>query len=182
MQAFGRQEDQGELWYWVSYYLVPVDLGYLTAQMKYIYNNYSYIVFISHLICYTIYGIFLFIRGNRILKILYYVGSSEKDLKKLPEETVDAFVYGLSLAQEGGKSPKGKVLKGFGGADVIELIDRDAAGTYRAVYTVRMPKVVFVLHVFQKKSKHGIATPKQDMDLIKSRLQRAQEIYKESYK
>jgi phage-related protein len=115
------------------------------------------------------------------LKILYYVGSSEKDLKKLPEDTIDAFVYGLSLAQKGGKAAKAKVLQGFGGADVIELIDRDADGTYRAVYTVRMPKVIFILHVFQKKSKHGIATPKQDIDLIKSRLKRAQEIYKERF-
>lgn len=116
------------------------------------------------------------------MKTLYYVGSSEKDLKKLPEDTIDAFVYGLDTAQKGGKSPKGKVLKGFGGADVIELIDKDATGTYRAVYTIRMPEVVFVLHVFQKKSKHGIATPKQDIDLIKSRLKRAQEIYKERFK
>jgi phage-related protein len=116
------------------------------------------------------------------LKILYYVGSSEKDLKKLPDDTIDAFVYGLTIAQQGGKSSKAKVLQGFGGADVIELIDRDADGTYRAVYTVRMSKVIFVLHVFQKKSKHGIATPKQDIDLIKSRLKRAQEIYKESFK
>ena len=116
------------------------------------------------------------------MKTLYYVGSSEKDLKKLPEDTIDAFVYGLSIAQKGGKSPKAKVLQGFGGADVIELIDRDADGTYRAVYTVRMPEVIFVLHVFQKKSKQGIATPKQDIDLIKSRLKRAQEIYKESFK
>ena len=58
------------------------------------------------------------------MKILYYVGSSEKDLKKLSEDTIDAFVYGLSIAQKGGKSPKAKVLQGFGGADVIELIDR----------------------------------------------------------
>ena len=121
-------------------------------------------------------------KGKYALKILYYVGSSEKDLKELPEDTIDAFVYGLSIAQKGGKSPKGKVLQGFGGADVIELIDRDADGTYRAVYTVRMSEVIFVLHVFQKKSKHGIATPKQDIDLIKSRLKRAQEIYKESFK
>jgi phage-related protein len=111
--------------------------------------------------------------------MLYYVGSSEKDLKKLPEAIIDVFVYGLSVAQKGGKMSKAKILQGFGGADVIELIDRDADGTYRAVYTIKMPEVVFVLHVFQKKSKHGIATPKQDIDLIKSRLKRAQEIYKE---
>ena len=116
------------------------------------------------------------------MKVVYYVGSSEKDLQKLPEDTIDVFVYGLSIAQKGGKSPKGKVLQGFGGADVVELIDKSADGTYRAVYTVRMPEVIFVLHVFQKKSKHGIATPKQDIDLIKSRLKRAQEIYKERFK
>ena len=116
------------------------------------------------------------------MKILYYVGSSEKDLKKLPEDMIEVFVYGLTIAQKSGKATKAKVLQGFGGADVIELIDRDAEGTYRAVYTVRMPEVIFVLHVFQKKSKHGIATPKQDVDLIKSRLKRAQEIYKESFK
>jgi len=45
-----------------------------------------------------------------------------------------------------------------------------------------MPNAIFVLHVFQKKSKHGIATPKQDIELIKSRLKRAQEIYKEGHK
>jgi phage-related protein len=67
------------------------------------------------------------------------------------------------------------------GQIVIELIDSDGSGTYRAVYTVKMPNAIFVLHVFQKKSKHGIATPKQDIDLIKGRLKRAQEIYKEKY-
>lgn len=90
-------------------------------------------------------------------------------------------MFGLRLAQAGKKHPKGKPLKGFGGANVIELIDSDGSGTYRAVYTAKMPNTIFVLHVFQKKSKHGIATPKQDIDLIKSRLKRAQEIYKEKY-
>jgi phage-related protein len=90
---------------------------------------------------YAKYGIFLVKRGNYTLKPLYYVASSEKDLKKLPDDTIDAFVYGLSIAQQGGKHPKAKVLQGFGSADVIELIDRDASGTYRAVCTVRMPEV-----------------------------------------
>ncbi|WP_434527170.1 type II toxin-antitoxin system RelE/ParE family toxin [Photorhabdus asymbiotica] len=43
-------------------------------------------------------------------------------------------------------------------------------GTYRAVYTVKFDEAVFVLHAFQKKSKHGIATPKEDMDIIRNRL------------
>lgn len=51
--------------------------------------------------------------------------------------------------------------------------------TYRAVYTVRFAAAVFVLHVFQKKSKRGIATSKQDIDLIKKRLRIAEQIAKE---
>jgi phage-related protein len=43
-------------------------------------------------------------------------------------------------------------------------------GTYRAVYTVRFREAVFVLHVFQKKSKRGIATPQADMEVIRQRL------------
>ncbi|MDD1427690.1 type II toxin-antitoxin system RelE/ParE family toxin [Dolichospermum sp. ST_sed9] len=35
----------------------------------------------------------------------------------------------------------------------------------------------YLLHSFQKKSKHGIATPKQDIELVKKRLKIAQENY-----
>ena len=72
-----------------------------------------------------------------------------------------------------------KVLKGFGDAGVLEIIESDTGGTYRAVYTVRFAEAVFVLHCFQKKSKSGIATPKADMDLIRSRLKIAESIAKE---
>jgi len=116
------------------------------------------------------------------LKALVWVGSSEKDLLKLPEDVVETFMYGLDVAQKGGKYEHSKPLKGFAGAGVIELIDSDAAGTYRVMYTIQMAHVIFVLHAFQKKSKHGIETPKKDIDLVKSRLKRAQQIYKESFK
>ena len=116
------------------------------------------------------------------MKELFWVGSSKKDLLKLPGEIVDSFGYGLYLAQEGERHEDSKSLKGFGSADVIELIDDDGSGTYRAVYTVKMPEVVFVLHVFQKKSKHGIETQKSDIELVKNRLKLAQQIYKERYK
>ena len=45
--------------------------------------------------------------------------------------------------------------------------------TYRAIYSVRLPGIVYVLHVFQKKSKRGAATPKADIDLIRKRLRDA---------
>jgi phage-related protein len=82
-------------------------------------------------------------------------------------------------AQAGGKAPYAKPLKGFSGAGVLEIVDDYDGDTYRAVYTVRFAGVVYVLHAFQKKSKRGIATPKQDMDLIEQRLKRARENHEE---
>jgi len=69
--------------------------------------------------------------------------------------------------------------KGFGSAGVLEVVEDDAGGTYRAVYTAKFEEAVFVLHCFQRKSKHGIATPKQDMDIIRARLKVATALAKE---
>ena len=112
-------------------------------------------------------------------KRLIWIGSSKKDLEDLPEDIVRAFGYGLYRAQVGEQHENAKILKGFGGAGVLELIESDGDGTYRAVYTIQMKEIVFVLHVFQKKSKQGIATPKKDIDLVKHRLKQAQIMYKE---
>ena len=72
-----------------------------------------------------------------------------------------------------------KPLRGFGSTGVLEVVADLRGNTYRAVYTVRYAMRVFVLHVFQKKSKSGIATPKSDMDLIKNRLKVAAKRAKE---
>ena len=71
------------------------------------------------------------------------------------------------------------MLKGFGGAGVLEVVEDDADGTYRAVYTVKFKEAVFVLHCFQKKSKSGISTPNKDMDVIQARLKVAEALAKE---
>jgi phage-related protein len=102
------------------------------------------------------------------------VGSSKKALDSMPSDVQDVFGYALHLAQEGGQHDDAKVMKGFGGAGVLEVVETDQDGSYRAVYTVRFEKAVYVLHVFQKKSKSGIKTPKKDLDLIKLRLKAAQ--------
>jgi phage-related protein len=49
------------------------------------------------------------------------------------------------------------------------------------VYTVRFAGVIYVLHAFQKKSKKGIATPKRDIEVIRSRLKLAEAHYRENY-
>ena len=106
-------------------------------------------------------------------KQLEWIGSSKKDLKALPEEVIDVFGYALYLAQTGQKHEQAKPLRGFGSAGVLEVVEDWRGDTYRAVYTVRYAARVYVLHVFQKKSKSGIATPKPDMDLIRERLKTA---------
>ena len=62
---------------------------------------------------------------------------------------------------------------------MLEVVDDYDGDTYRAVYTVRYHDVVYALHCFQKKSKSGIKTPKHEIDLIKARLQRAEEDYEQ---
>lgn len=115
-------------------------------------------------------------------KPLAWIGSSHKDLLALPLGVRRLFGFALSLAQAGDKHDAAKVLKGFGGAGVLEVVEDDAGGTYRAVYTVKFVEAVFVLHCFQKKSKRGIATPKEDMDIVQARLKIAEAYVKEMRK
>ena len=97
----------------------------------------------------------------------------------LPIPVRKFFGHALDFAQRGQAHGAAKILKGFGGAGVLEVVDDDIGGTYRAVYTVRFAEAVFVLHCFQKKSKHGIATPKEDMEIIHARLKVAEQFAKE---
>lgn len=101
---------------------------------------------------------------------LAWLGSSKKDLMALPIDVRKFFGHALDFAQRGERHDTAKVLKGFGGAGVLEIIEDNQGGTYRAVYTIKFKEAVFVLHVFQKKSKSGIATPKPDLDIIRERL------------
>jgi phage-related protein len=107
------------------------------------------------------------------LKPLVWLGSSKADLMALPPSVIDTFGYGLYLAQSGGKHPQAKVLRGFGSAGVLEIVEDWRGNTYRAVYTVEVGETVYVLHVFQKKAKRGTSTPRPDLDLIDNRLKAA---------
>jgi phage-related protein len=112
------------------------------------------------------------------LKPVVWVGSSRRDLRALPDVVQDHVGYALYVAQRGGKHQDAKVLKGYGGAGVLEIVRDYRGDTFRAVYTVRLAGAVYVLHVFQKKSKKGRATPKMDIKLIEQRLHEAERIAK----
>jgi phage-related protein len=104
------------------------------------------------------------------------VGSSLEDARAFPKDVQRTIGYALYLAQTGDKHPDAKPMRGFGGAGVLEVVDDFDGNTYRAVYTVRLPDAVYVLHAFQKKSTSGITTSQRDIELIKERLKRAQRI------
>ena len=86
--------------------------------------------------------------------------------------------YAIYVAQRGGKHRDAKVLSGFSGAGVLEVVKDFRGDTFRAVYTLRYAGTVYVLHAFQKKSKTGRETPRRDIELIEQRLCEAEKIAK----
>ena len=113
------------------------------------------------------------------LKPVTWVGTSLKDLREFPDAVQDHMGYALYVAQRGAKHQDAKVLTGFGGAGVVEIIRNHRGDTFRAVYTLRYAGGVYVLQAFQKKSKTGRETPRHDIELIRQRLRQAEEIARE---
>lgn len=113
------------------------------------------------------------------MKKVVYVGSTFKDLQKLPKKVQTVFASAIQMAAERETHQDTKPLKGYGGRSVIEVISDNRGDTYRAVYTVKFKEVVYVLQVFKKKSTKGIAVPKKDRELLEKRLKSAAAHYKE---
>jgi phage-related protein len=113
-------------------------------------------------------------------KPLHWVGSAKKDLLGFPEQVMDDVGFALGVVQYGGHPPSAKPWKGLG-PGVLEIVENDGSGTYRAVYTVRFRKAVYVLHAFQKKSPSGIRTARTDVKLVATRLSDAMRDYEERY-
>ena len=117
--------------------------------------------------------------GRRPRPIIW-VASSKEDLKALSEEVQDHIGFALYQAQIGLKHRDAKPLKGLG-SGVFEVVSAFRGDAYRAVYSVGFPEVVYVLHVFQKKSRKRIATPRAEIDLVRRRFSRAARHYAESF-
>ncbi len=110
-------------------------------------------------------------------KGLVWVGPTRKEMRALPEAVRRAFGLALYAVQCGETPPAAKPLRGFSGAGVLELVEDHRGGTFRAVYTVRFRERIYVLHVFQKKSTQGIATPQKEIALIRQRLRIAEQLH-----
>ena len=113
------------------------------------------------------------------MKRIVWMGRSRFDLKEFPDRVQRAVGHAFWGGQQGEVPVSSKILKGFGNAKVWEIRENDSSGIYRIVYTVEFKDLVAVLHVFQKKSKSGIATPKYEIELIKQRLADAKALHKQ---
>ena len=112
-------------------------------------------------------------------KPVEWMGSSKADLKRFPDPVQGRMGFAIYRAQLGRRHRDAKPLKGFG-PGVVEVVARHDGDTFRAVYTVRFEGAVYVLHAFQKKAKRGIATPKQELDLVRRRLAAAERHYRDT--
>jgi phage-related protein len=108
------------------------------------------------------------------LRPINWMGDSRKRIREFPLEVQKRVGNALQLAQFGGMPLEAKPFKGVG-SGVYEIVWRFDTDTYRAVYAVQIADEIYVLHAFQKKSKSGIKTPKQDVELIKQRYRQAVE-------
>lgn len=62
---------------------------------------------------------------------------------------------------------------------MLEIVADHVGDTFRAVYTVKFATAIYVLHAFQKKSKAGVKTPTEVLELIRRRLKAAEADYKD---
>jgi phage-related protein len=113
-------------------------------------------------------------------KPLFWTGSSKDDLLRFPETVIDEIGTALSVAQFGGKHPNAKPWRGEG-PGVFEVVEDFRTDTFRAVYTVKFERAVYVLHAFQKKSPSGVKTAHKDVELIGRRLNEARADYEVRY-
>jgi phage-related protein len=113
------------------------------------------------------------------MKPVIWIGSSRDDLRTMPQQVRRDIGQALYAAQQGETDPAAKALRGFGGTRVMEIVERYRTDAYRAVYTAHFADAIYVLHVFQKKSNRGTATPKPDVDLIRRRFAEAERHHRE---
>jgi len=102
-------------------------------------------------------------------------------MRDMPEDVQDVFGAAL-LDVEYGDLPAGARPYGEGLPSEIMKIAEDRDGdTYRCAYTVAFEGVAYVLDVLQKKSKHGIATPRADERHVLERYRAAKPDYQKRF-
>ncbi len=115
---------------------------------------------------------------HSLLKPILWIGSSKKNLKDMPIGVQKEIGHSLRELQKGKDPGNTKPLRHLH-EPIREIVVDEREGTFRAVYTMEFKEAIVVLHVFQKKSKTGIETPKQEIELILHRFKQAKTDYYE---
>jgi phage-related protein len=106
-----------------------------------------------------------------------WIKGAQKDFLKFPSDAQDRAGVALTYVAEGVTPDIAKPLAGLG-SGVWELAIKSRGDAFRVVYALQLAEEIWVVHTFQKKSKHGIATPKPDIDLIRERIKRLKEQFR----
>jgi phage-related protein len=114
---------------------------------------------------------------TRLMRPISWLGAARKDFEKFPPPVQLHCRLALAVAAEGGKADIAKPMRGLG-SGVFEIALPFRGDAFRVVYAVQLARELWVVHAFQKKSTHGIKTPKHEMDLINRRLKRLREMLK----
>jgi phage-related protein len=109
-----------------------------------------------------------------MIRRISWVKSARKAFQTFPGPAQDQMIAALRLAAHGEKADIAKPVKGLG-AGIYEIALAHRGDAYRAVYAVQLGDDLWVVHAFQKKSKSGIKTPQQDIDLLRERIKRLKE-------
>lgn len=117
--------------------------------------------------------------GKTSQKPIWWIGSSLRDLKDMPEEVQRDVGHALRDIQRGRDPGNTKSLKHLKEPGIREIVVDEREGTFRTAYTVEFRELIAVLHVFQKKSKTGIETPRKEIDLVLERMKSAKVRYQE---
>ena len=106
-----------------------------------------------------------------------WVNAARKAFEAFPDGAQAVCLAALTIAAEGGKADVAKPMKGMG-SGVFEIALPYRGNAFRVVYAVQLADELWVVHAFQKKSTHGIATPKHEVDLVRERLKRLRDMLK----
>jgi phage-related protein len=106
-----------------------------------------------------------------------WLKGGRKDFEDFPQGAQLEMARALTILAEGRMPEIAKPLTGLG-SGVMELALKHRGDAFRVVYALQIDDDIWVVHAFQKKSKTGIKTPKQEIDLIRDRLKRLREMLK----
>lgn len=113
--------------------------------------------------------------SRKTLRTVSWIKAARKDFEAFPARAIDRALDALTVVADGGTPDIAKPFSRLG-AGVWELAIKERGDAYRVVYALQMGDDIWVVHVFQKKSTKGIATPRHEIDLVRERIKRLKEM------